>query len=401
MRILVADDMEPTRVLLHDLLKHWGHEPIMAVDGQGAWDILESEDPPRLAILDWVMPAPDGPAICRRLYARRIEQGRFVYVILLTAKNQTTDLVEALSAGAHDFVSKPFDPAELRSRIHVGAQIIEYESMIEDKDREIRRYAEHMEELAQERAGQTIHAGRLATLGAMGAAILHEIRNPLFAITGNLTFQDDAVERLAKAIGPNPDSELAAIGRDLRDAQLQIGAAADRIGKTISNLGAFARKDTPERGTCSPNSMVANALALCSVVTRPFVVREQLADALPTPAARPQEIEQVLFNLITNACHALEGRADGTIVVSARERDGVIEFAVEDNGPGISPGVLDRIFDAFFTTKVPGMSLGLGLSISSTIAASHGGRISCENPADGKGARFVFWIPLTARADQG
>ena len=399
MRILVADDFDQTRNLLEVLLRQWGHEPVMAVDGQGAWEILDSDDSPRMAILDWTMPPPDGPALCRRLYGQRVEKGRFVYVILLTGKNQITDLVEALAAGAHDFISKPFDAIELRSRIHVGMQIVEYEEILEQKNAEVLRIAGDTESVARDRAEQLVSAGRAASLGAMSTAVLHEIQNPLFAISGNLQSQENALDRFTSIAQSGKYPELLPIERELRDTLGQMRADADRAGKMIQNLGAFARKEAADHPACSANAMVANAVAMCGAVSGGVRIQERLANALPTVPMRTQEIEQVLVNLITNACHALEGRPDAIIFVSTREAGDGIEFAVEDNGPGIPPGAAERIFEAFFTTKAPSVGIGLGLSICSIIAENHGGRITCENRAEGGGAMFTLWIPSGARND--
>ena len=122
MRTLVADDDPVLRRLVTGLLTSWGHEVESAGDGDEAWQALGVEDPPPIAILDWIMPGPTGVEICRRL--RESTSGALVYVLLLTSRGNTDDIVTALASGADDYVTKPFEPAELRARLQVGERVI-------------------------------------------------------------------------------------------------------------------------------------------------------------------------------------------------------------------------------------------------------------------------------------
>ncbi len=122
MKTLVADDDEDSLSLLQDLLPQWGHEVIMARDGEEALTLMLQPGAPRLAVLDWVMPRLNGVQLCRRLRER--DTPTPIYVILLTSRNRTEDLVHALEAGADDFVTKPFVFDELRARLQVGCRIL-------------------------------------------------------------------------------------------------------------------------------------------------------------------------------------------------------------------------------------------------------------------------------------
>ncbi len=123
MKILVADDDSISRHLLERLLVQWNYEVVTAADGDEAFWILQKDDGPRLAILDWMMPTMDGVEICRELRRQRTEP--YVYILLLTAKTQKEDLIEGLDAGADDYLTKPFDPDELRVRLRAGRRILE------------------------------------------------------------------------------------------------------------------------------------------------------------------------------------------------------------------------------------------------------------------------------------
>jgi DNA-binding response OmpR family regulator len=121
MRVLIAEDDATARRVLEALLARWGHEVVAVEDGEAAWEALRAEDAPRLAILDWMMPKVDGVEVCRRV--RRMAGGEGIYIILLTARSEQEDLVAGLGAGADDFVTKPFEPEELRARVTVGERV--------------------------------------------------------------------------------------------------------------------------------------------------------------------------------------------------------------------------------------------------------------------------------------
>ena len=139
MKVLIADDNPTTRFALKKNLGEWGHEVLEVEDGMEAWKVLSGKNPPRIAILDWMMPEIDGIELCKKLQDR--EEGPFVYTILLTSRNAKEDLVFALECGAHNFQSKPISPEELRSYVNVGRRLVE-------ADDKIKEYAGQMELLA-------------------------------------------------------------------------------------------------------------------------------------------------------------------------------------------------------------------------------------------------------------
>src|SRR5262245_47747365 len=133
MKILIAEDDPLPRAVLERTLKKWDHEVVLAANGAEAWRILAREDAPKLAILDWVMPELDGPDVCRRV--RDLVRPEPTYIILLTSKQQKVDVVAGLESGADDYVTKPFDPQELKSRIRVGERMIALQQKLADRVR--------------------------------------------------------------------------------------------------------------------------------------------------------------------------------------------------------------------------------------------------------------------------
>lgn len=144
-KVLIADDDTPTRILLRAAVAQWGYEVIEASDGEEAWNILQKPDIPQLMIVDWLMPKLDGIDLCRRV-KKEIEH--FPYIILLTQLSGTTNIVKGLEAGADEFLSKPFNMAELQSRLSVGARIIHYKSKLAKKNLELHDYFMQSKDLA-------------------------------------------------------------------------------------------------------------------------------------------------------------------------------------------------------------------------------------------------------------
>ncbi|MGE0679976.1 MAG: SpoIIE family protein phosphatase [Candidatus Binatia bacterium] len=128
MKILIADDDAIPRRLLQAALVKAGHEVIVARDGAEAWQVLQSEEAPRLAVLDWVMPGLDGLEVCRKV--RQQGNAPYIYLILLTSKDRREDIVAGLGAGADDYLIKPFDPHELQARLRVGQRILDLQAAL-------------------------------------------------------------------------------------------------------------------------------------------------------------------------------------------------------------------------------------------------------------------------------
>jgi two-component system, cell cycle response regulator len=125
MRILIADDSIVSRHLLDATLRKWGYEVVVACDGMEAWNFLQAEDAPKIAILDWVMPGLTGPEVCRRVREHAQDKESYTYIILLTSKGLREDLIEGMESGADDYLTKPFDQHELKVRLRAGTRIID------------------------------------------------------------------------------------------------------------------------------------------------------------------------------------------------------------------------------------------------------------------------------------
>jgi len=139
LKVLIADDDTPTRILLRAAISRWNYEIVEASDGEEAWKILQQPESPQLLILDWLMPKLDGVSLCQRIKTSLLKPS---FIILLSQLTGTTNITTGLEAGADEFLSKPFNMIELQSRLAVGARVISNESTLN-------YYALFIEELEQ------------------------------------------------------------------------------------------------------------------------------------------------------------------------------------------------------------------------------------------------------------
>lgn len=141
MKVLIAEDDPVSRKILEKKLSDWGYEVVSTTSGKEAWKALHRPDSPRLAVLDWMMPEMEGVEICKRI---RKSPGEFyVYILLVTAKTQKRDLIEAMEAGADDYLTKPFDFYELRLRLRAGERILKLQETLMATQEALRFQATH------------------------------------------------------------------------------------------------------------------------------------------------------------------------------------------------------------------------------------------------------------------
>ena len=145
MRILIAEDDITSRALLKHMLTEWGYEVVVTKDGSEAWEALQAEDAPRLAILDWMMPGLDGVEVCRKV--RQLDVSNPTYIILLTIRSSKKDIVAGLEAGADDYIGKPYETDELRVRVKVGERITALQSALAEQVHSLRKALAHVKTL--------------------------------------------------------------------------------------------------------------------------------------------------------------------------------------------------------------------------------------------------------------
>jgi len=260
------------------------------------------------------------------------------------------------------------------------------EEALRTKVAEAERYAA---DLSRAQAA-LIRSERLASVGRLSAGLAHEIGNPIAAILG---FQELLLEG-----GLSPEEE--------RDFLERMKRETERIHRILRDLLDFARpaamsrrpEELARESAGEVAEAVADVLALIKPqkVFRDLELEVELAPELPTVSLSHARLVQVLLNLLLNAADALSSRgsAEGRIVMRARRLDqDQVRIEVEDNGPGISAEIVDRLFEPFVTTKEVGKGTGLGLAVCRGLVEAAGGTIATEGSELG-GARFVIELPL-------
>jgi signal transduction histidine kinase len=222
-------------------------------------------------------------------------------------------------------------------------------------------------------------AERLYAIGQLSAGLAHEIRNPLASVAGAAGILRRNPQDIAKR------NECVAI----------IYKECDRLNRLLTNFLEFARPRTPHWQTVDADAILNSVMDLAqhALDGKSVVLRKQVEPHLPALACDPEQLKQVLLNLVINAVQATE-RA-GVITLSGTSRDGKVLIQVKDEGCGISQENLDKIFDPFFTTKETGT--GLGLSVVHQIVEQHGGLLTVQNNPD-RGATFSILLPVRAEA---
>ena len=247
-----------------------------------------------------------------------------------------------------------------------------------------RRYLRVLRDISQQRRleEQLIQSEKLAALGELVSGVAHELNNPLATVAGYAQLlQDD------KSLPPNTRRQIEHIYEE-----------ASRASRIVGNLLSFARREEPRNERLDVNDALRSVVQLRSyqLVSSNISVEENYA-RLPLVRGDSGQLQQVFLNVINNAQGAMDAwRGGGILKISTQPADvgdarGVL-IAFEDNGPGIAPDNLRRIFDPFWTTKPAGEGTGLGMSISLGIVSRHGGRIWAESTT-GKGARFFIELP--------
>lgn len=334
--------------------------------------------PPDLIIQDAHPPDGDGYAVVRALKA---DTGRpFLPIIMVSSQEDPVDIAAALDAGADEFMLRSASNVELLTRVRAMLRLkratdalVELNATLEQK------VIDRTRELEKAMASLH-HAEKLASLGRMGAAIAHEINNPVTGILGLLELiREDCPAHCP--VNPNLQADLSKVEQQIRI-----------IAKLVQNLRDFAKPPRRERRPVVLNAVVEDVLALAGkqLQGRQIRVERALDPDLPPVMASPEQLGEVLLNLILNAQDAMpEG---GVLTIHTFRNDGGVCVQVADTGTGLSPEALEHLFEPFFTTKGE-HGTGLGLAICHSIVRDHRGDIVVESER-GQGTRFTVELPL-------
>jgi len=259
----------------------------------------------------------------------------------------------------------------------------------------------------REKDGMLLHQEKLASIGQLAAGVAHEINNPMGFIMANLnTLKEysDSLEKYFLLVDESlPDSrhpafqeakkqlDLDYIRADLQPLLAESTEGAERVRRIVMDLKDFARPDEQAMHDADLNHLLQSTINIVRNELKYVAQLDLQLGELPRIVCHPQQINQVVSNLLVNAAHAIEQQ--GTITVRTWQDGDLVVLSVADTGKGILPENMNRIFDPFFTTKDVGKGTGLGLSISYDIVKKHGGEIAVESTI-GVGTTFTVKLPV-------
>ncbi|XZE46461.1 ATP-binding protein [Pirellulaceae bacterium SH467] len=297
--------------------------------------------------------------------ARRVAAGDFTIRIGADSKDELAELADAINLGVASFLSIQRD----------------------------------LHEQVRERSREVIRNEQLASVGFLAAGVAHEINNPLASIAWSAEALESRLHRILHATSgqSQPDESTGVDVDTLKTYLRRIQDEAFRCKGITERLLDFSRLGTEERRQYVDLAELIEDVV--GMVRHLGQFRSKKIEFNPGPAAMmawasPQEMKQVVLNLLTNALESLDpNRPDGLVTITIEQQNEQIEFAIQDNGSGMTEEVLQHLFEPFFTRRRDGRGTGLGLPITSRIIADHGGHIAAKSLGAGNGSRFEVRIP--------
>ncbi len=285
-----------------------------------------------------------------------------------------------------------------RIRMDTRDEIAELAEAMNDMTRRFQDIRDDLDRQVQERTKQVVRSEQLASVGFLAAGVAHEINNPLASIAMCAESLEGRVRELlaAAAAGEaSPSGQHEVITRYLQ----MIQSEAFRCKEITDKLLDFSRLGQTKRQATELGELVQGVIDVLGHLGKYQRKRLEFTPGKPVVAlANGQEIKQVTLNLLTNALDSVD--EEGVVRVELAARDGMAELSVKDNGCGMEPAVLERVFEPFFTRRRAGQGTGLGLSIAYRIVADHGGAIEAESAGPGCGAVFRVRLPLASAEQQ-
>jgi signal transduction histidine kinase len=366
-RVLVVDDNDDILNIIQRVLVKENHQVFTARDGKQALAMARRELPD-VILLDVMLPEVDGLTVCRELKSDPATRG--IMILLVTGRGAVESRAEGLDSGADDYIPKPFHITELTARVRSSLRIKRLTDELKERNRQL-----------VESQRDRLRAEKMATIGLLASGLAHEFNNIMSGISGY--------------------AQLAQKNPKYRDQLVQVTLVqSERALELTRSLSTFYRPSVEKR-PIAMGAVVENALCLVAkeFEERRIELEKRLPEVRPVLGSAGQ-LQEVVLNLVLNAIHAIE--FDGRLEISLRDEAGKVMLQVKDNGCGIPAENIDRIFDAFFTTKgaLGGGSMGgsgLGLSVSYNIVRAHAGSISVES-TPGQGTSFTVTLPAAEAA---
>jgi signal transduction histidine kinase len=404
--IMIVEDEGATAMVIQRNLEEMGYT-ITSVETTAEGAVKKaSEEKPDLVLMDIVLDgAMDGIEAARQIYS-----GFNIPVVYITAHSDEKIVQRITTTEPFGYIIKPFDERDLRIAVEIALYKHRMETKLRKSENELKRHRERLMELVEERTSElqktnkkleleireremaeaeALRAGHLAALGELAAGVAHEINNP---INGIINYAE---------ILANESRE----GSKEHDILIRIIKEGERIANIVMNLLSFARDSREKKHPVHLHEIINDALALTEIqlIKDGIRLKVDVPVNLPEIVAQPQQIQQVVLNIISNARYALnqkyqEADEDNILEITGKEIsvDNVpyIQITFYDKGTGIPAAIQDKVMNPFFTTKPNRIGTGLGLSISHGVINDHRGRINIKS-AEGEFTKVTIELPCS------
>ena len=411
--IMVVDDTPQNLELMEQMLNEHGYQVRLFVDGFSAIDSADY-DPPDLILLDVMMPEIDGYEVCKRL--KENNNTAEIPILFISAKGETFDKIKAFKSGGVDYITKPFQLEEVLARVETHLKLRRYQLELKEKNIFLQDTLNSLKAVQS----QLIQSEKMASLGTLTAGIAHEINNPINAINSSSIGLKKLIDRILSLLNSygeitpqNVDEQLKTIEDikeriDLDDTLSGISQLLGNIEKgtkrttdIVIGLRTFTYMDKTVKVAIDVHDNLNTTLALLNHKTQDRInVIKEYGD-IPPFNCFPGKMNQVFMNILVNSIDAILAKGDdlrnGEIKIKTTMVNKLagrfLEIIISDNGTGMPENIVNRIFEPFYTTKVVGKGVGLGLSIAHGIIKSHDGTIDVESKP-GIGTTFTIQLPF-------
>jgi two-component system NtrC family sensor kinase len=415
--ILIVDDTPTNLGVVVEFLEENGFRVVVAQDGKEGLQ-RAAFIKPDLILLDVMMPVMDGFEVCRQLKSNIVT--RDISVIFMTALADTASKLEGFKVGGVDYITKPLAIEEMLARVttHVALRTtqikLDQQNKRLQKEASVRQIAESTLQDAHDELKsvykrlenakiQLLHATRMASVGMLARGAANQIEHPLTSLKAHLGDMESCIARQVELIAAFESARAGVVasvstsGGDLlaleQDTLQMINDSKDDVARleqfhrALSDISGFTSNWQHEH----LNVLLDNTITiLSSELGDKTRIVKAYADTSDIEC-RPAELMQVFMSLLLNAVQAMP--KSGEIRVSTGSKGGEVWIDIADDGVGIAPENIKRIFDPFFSTQTDGKNVGLGLSLSQSAVRKHRGRIDVTSTPE-VGSTFRVWLPI-------
>ncbi len=424
MKILIVEDDTPSRMILQSHLESWDYMVLTAEDGIKALDTI-SVYQPEIVLIGWETAKNDGAELCRKI--RSMDSKKYTYIIFMTEQAENREIVNLLDSGADDYLSKPFDKNIIRSRIRVGHKVIYYEDEMrksQQKSADSQKKLDEVNlqlELTYKKLMETAHRAGMAEVASN---VLHNVGNILNSInvSAELAYEKvsrseiENLQKIVELINSHSHDLANFLTSDPKGRHIPaylteaVSHTAKMKAEMLKNLSSLIKNVNNIKQVINSQRLYTNDSNTKDVVELPDLIENAIEinnaglqywkievireyGDCGKIVTDKQRVLQILVSLIDNAQQAMAESTNSPKLLKIRTSkiDDKVRIEITDNGTGIMPEDLNKIFSCGFTTKPTGH--GFGLHSCKMAATDMRGTISVSSDGRNKGATFTLELP--------